>query len=530
MMRRTIFIGMLVMGLLLTGCSYIKGGGSSKKGGDHDFTISFYDRGVIPKDAGSPEDNTWSKWIIENSGVKPKYEIIPRWESLSKFNVLLASGDEPDVIQEYSGEFKEDLYRDKQIIPVDDMIEEHSTFYKELLEKYPALRTAGTKSDGKLYEFGNIKEMSPFGTLFVRKDWLDKFDLKVPETIEELNHVIQVFSEEDPNESGEDDTYGLAIWEGQIIDQMFQNVNWVLEDGKVIKDWDRLQAATEFKKNLYDNGYIYKDFLTDNNNEKQKQLFLQGKVGVVTGRINTMADYQFYKSFRDNNPEAELIPIAFPETEFGQFSPLAENPIQMTTVVTSEAENFEAIMKYIDFMSSTSTTKALLYGFEDEHYEESEDGCPVIIDEEKFENDVSWTIDYQMISAKIELGECASLKNQLDPDVPVQKEFIDILEKAEELYITPERPLPWISHREHMPLFPKELNTINSSVWDAMNEKITKAIVSGNSYSVEQAIDEAKADWMKGDGDQLEDWMEEWYEENKDDALLLDDFYEQFTN
>ncbi|GJM77404.1 hypothetical protein HMSSN036_96200 [Paenibacillus macerans] len=43
----------------------------------------------------------WTKWIHENGPVNVKFVAIPRWESQSKLNVLLASGSAPDLIFEF---------------------------------------------------------------------------------------------------------------------------------------------------------------------------------------------------------------------------------------------------------------------------------------------------------------------------------------------------------------------------------------------------------------------------------------------
>lgn len=69
---------------------------------------------------------------------------------------------------------------------------------------------------------------------------------------------------------------GNDLW----VDYIFQNTTWILQDGKWVKDWDRLKAATEFKKKLFDEGIIDKDFLTDKNGKKAQQDFVQGKTGI----------------------------------------------------------------------------------------------------------------------------------------------------------------------------------------------------------------------------------------------------------
>jgi putative aldouronate transport system substrate-binding protein len=45
---------------------------------------------------------------------------------------------------------------------------------------------------------------------WIRKDWLDKLNLKVPTTPEEMLEVAKAFTEKDPDGNGKKDTFGLA--------------------------------------------------------------------------------------------------------------------------------------------------------------------------------------------------------------------------------------------------------------------------------------------------------------------------------
>lgn len=51
----------------------------------------------------------------------------------------------------------------------------------------------------------------------------------MPKTPEELLNVAKAFAEQDPDGNGKKDTYGVALSSfGNLIDYMFQNVDWVL--------------------------------------------------------------------------------------------------------------------------------------------------------------------------------------------------------------------------------------------------------------------------------------------------------------
>ena len=47
--------------------------------------------------------------------------------------------------------------------------------------------------------------------MFWRKDWLDKLNLEVPETLEEYEKVLTAFVENDPDGNGKEDIAGMDV-------------------------------------------------------------------------------------------------------------------------------------------------------------------------------------------------------------------------------------------------------------------------------------------------------------------------------
>jgi putative aldouronate transport system substrate-binding protein len=492
------------------------------------ITASIYERGNVPPEMGTTENSMWTKWVNENGPVNVKYIPVPRNESPQKFNVLFASDDAPDVIFEYDANYRNQLYTQKQIMPLDDLIEKHSTVYKKFIKDYPIIRKAGTKSDGKMYEFGRLFFSHSYNGLFIRNDWLKKLNLKVPETTEELVKVAKAFAEQDPDGNGQKDTYGIALSSatGTSIDYMFQNVQWILENGNMIRDWERQKTAMQYKKQIYDSGITDKDYLTDNNGEKAMQDWINGKLGIIVGRTIDVDSYnKFYASLKKNQPNAEVIPIALPKSQYGQFGLTPNNPVQMTAVINAKAKDPVAVMKFIDFLSSESTGKSFRYGFEGTHYTVGSNGCPEAKDQDKYKKEISWNGDFQMLTSTFILGKCTQPAYQLNPALPIEKEFIDIINKNNEINLNPNIPFPQVTHNEHMPTLPQDLQIINTNLNKTLTGIYSKAIVSGSAYSADQAMTDAKSAWDGGQGKKLETFYADWYKNNKDKAFLTSDLY-----
>lgn len=495
------------------------------------ITSTVYDRGSVPASEGTLEDNRWTRWIQENGPVDVQFVSIPRWESQQSLNVMFASQDAPDLILEYDTAYRNQLYSQQLLQPLDELIAAHSPNYQAMLEAYPALGTAGVKDDGQIYEIARMNGLTTNHIMWIRKDWLDALELKVPETVEELFEVAVAFTEQDPDRNGQDDTFGIALSyiSGMTVDFMFGNVftrfdkqPWYPdENDELVHDWDRKQAAVAFKKRLFDAGVVDRDFLTDNNGDKAKQDFVSGKLGIWGSGM----DFGAYEALLENFPDANPIPIALPESEFGRFSPVLANPVQSVAVINVLAEDPKAVMKHIDFMLEPDTKKMFRFGEEGRHHE-VKDGCPVLIDDPALAEERSYIADFSMLFSIDADNPCEGWWNYNENNAtPAQLAFRELRYDAMELYVNKERPIPAITHSEHMPQLPEDLFINQQNGFTAVYDILTRVIVNGAGGNVEQAITEAKTAWTRANGEAIDEWYATWYRENKETAFLRDDMY-----
>jgi len=499
-----------------------------------EITMSIYDRGNIAPEEGNATKNRWVDWINENSPVKVKLVSVPRWESIQKFNTMFASGDAPDLIFEWSTSFHDQLYSQKLLLPLDDLIDKYSVEYKQVLEKYPLLRKLGTKPDGKLYGIGRLYA-TPLDTnqaLFIRADWLKKLNLDVPKTTDDFYNVIKAFAERDPDGNNKKDTFGinLSFVGGYIVDNIFGAgpPGWIVKDGSYMKNWEREAAAAAFKKRIYDDGFVDRDFLTDQNGEKAQQDFVSGKLGMLGVNFgNGSGGKTIFETLKKNDPNADVMAIPLPKSEFGQFSPSITGPMSITAVVNAKAKDPEAVMKFIDFLFKDSTGKTLKYGLEGVHYKTDENGCAQPIDNDKFQKEVGYAFDLLMASAyDANEGVCGQYISQLDPNNPLEKAYLDIVNEAYAAYLNPERPLFIDITNESMPVLDQNLQLVFTNGLETVGDIWSKAIVSGSGSTIEKALADAKSAWDKAGGKELDDFYAKWFAENKDKIVYTKDWYQ----
>ncbi|RAV06431.1 ABC transporter substrate-binding protein [Paenibacillus sp. YN15] len=159
--------------------------------------------GLQPNTARSLKDYNESLFYQElekRTGVKVSFQHPAVGTEKEQFNLLIASGKLPDVIEynftTYSGG-PEKAISDKVIIPLNDLIDKHAPNLKKYLEQNPDLKKELTTDEGNMYVFpalgvGNTDVTSG---LMIRKDWLDELGLAVPETIDEWTNVLRQFKE-----------------------------------------------------------------------------------------------------------------------------------------------------------------------------------------------------------------------------------------------------------------------------------------------------------------------------------------------
>ncbi|MBD2847800.1 extracellular solute-binding protein [Paenibacillus sp. IB182496] len=563
--KRTLVASGLVAGLssilIVAGCaSDTEGNAGSGKEGDASHTeaasnqqgaseestkargsisVAIYDRGNIPADEGTIENNRWTRYMNENGPVDVKYVAIPRFDSIAKYNTLFASSSAPDLIFEYDSNYRDQLYQQKQLLPIDDeLLKTYAPDYYDYLEQYPLMRKIGTKEDGQLYELGAVGTMLPNHVLFIRKDWLDALHLPIPQTTEELFQTAKAFAEQDPDGNGKDDTYGfsLSFVSGMMLDYMFGNVftiyekyPWYIQEDELVHDWERSAAAVSYKKRIYDEGLVDKDFLTDTKGEKAKQDWVNGKLGIY-GANGGFNDVTMYEALMNVNPDAEIVPIALPESEFGQFSPALTTPIRKTAAINASAKDPGAVLEYVNFLIQPETTTTLSFGIEGEHFERKENGCPIAINPEKRKQEMGYQGDMNMLNWRdVQNPECFGVTAYLNPDMSSLSEAAAGLAKLRvdgyALYVNKETPLPLYTMMDYMPSMPQDLQMLNTNALNAIQDIWVKAIIGGTSYTVDQAVADAKAAWDRAGGERVDDWYKQWYQENKETAILTEDIY-----
>lgn len=148
------------------------------------------------------------KLIEEKTNVTVEWDIYPHDVALERKNLLINTGDYPDVIGGwlvYGAEIVKYGSGEGIFIPLEDLFAKYAPNVMECLE-IPGIRTNMTLPDGHIYSPPYpVPEPEMIFSPWINKVWLDNLGLEMPTTIDEFYNVLVAFKEKDANRNGDSD-------------------------------------------------------------------------------------------------------------------------------------------------------------------------------------------------------------------------------------------------------------------------------------------------------------------------------------
>ncbi|TYP79232.1 extracellular solute-binding protein [Paenibacillus methanolicus] len=256
-----------IASMLLAACS--GGGGNEEKGGNQGAPEPAVAGPVkltlfAPQGKAPLEDNAYTKLVEEKFGVNIKWDLAPADALVDRRQLLLASGDYPEVFLEGKFSNADLVTYGKQgvLIPLNDLIDKHAPNIKAMMEKKPYFKEAMVAPDGNIYGIPRLNECyhcTHAQKYWINKEWLDKLGLAVPTTTDELYAALKAFKTQDPNGNGKADEIPLTgapdkyVWNG--------NIDAYLMNAFIYNDNSKYLTMTDGKVDFAANKPAWKDGL-----------------------------------------------------------------------------------------------------------------------------------------------------------------------------------------------------------------------------------------------------------------------------
>lgn len=312
------------------------------------------------------------------TGVKVEYIQPSTTNSGEQFNLMVASGELPDIIEynwnSYSGGAKMAI-SDGVIIPLNDLMDAGwAPDFTALMKQYPDDVAKEAKTDeGLFFATGMIapdRELNTTAGPIVRLDWLEELGLEKPETIDEWYEMLKAFKEkkgaEIPLSYSEQ---GISC--GFIIGAFKTNYGFYHVNNKVMYG----PVQPEFKeflttmKKWFDEGLLDRNFSTTDSTTTNANL-INGKSGAtwnaLGGGIGVLTN-----AIKEKDPKAVFGGVPYithkkGETPwFGQ----ASARFGVKSAITTQCKDPELAMKWLNFGYTEAGHMLYNFGIEGVSYE-----------------------------------------------------------------------------------------------------------------------------------------------------------------
>ena len=339
-------------------------------------------------------DNLAWNYGIEKAGINVELtEVIPA-EYQEKANLLLNSGEYPDVFWKCNYLDCNSYGMQGIFIPLEDLIREHAPNLTKRLDEYEGWDDI-TAADGHIYalpSFDGQKNcvIGTTGPQWINKGWLDNLGLAVPTNMDELYEVLKAFKEKDANGNGDPNdeipyihcggTNSTLASLSLMTDDALLNSNYSgLVDGKFVyyPVTESYKDLLAYAAKLYSEGLMHTDSLIMTSDQRQAIT----KAGDMVG--------MFHSSSPIVPDEFQLNMIALPAFNEAGY-PLNTGINANGLAITDACEDPAAVLKWMDFFYSDEGGLVSAMGLEGECYQINEDGSYTLFND-KFESRVFQT-------------------------------------------------------------------------------------------------------------------------------------------
>ena len=225
-------------------------------------------------------------------------------------------------------------------------------------------------------------------TTAIRQDWLDNLGLQVPTTIDELTEVLRAFTEDDPDQNGLNDTYGLStygmhnIYSMNYLSTIFgafgaaPGQQYLLnDDGTVTTNVisDEYKAAVSYLHDIYAAGYMDPEIFTNSNSQAYEK-FATGKMGFWPCWWSNPGSVYVKYGFLDNCPTGKITlvdPIVGPDGKSGL---IGTDPIWRVLGITSSCKNVDKVLELINWQCTPYGWYTCQCGVEGNYFEMDDAG------------------------------------------------------------------------------------------------------------------------------------------------------------
>lgn len=304
------------------------------------------------------------------------------------FQILMASGDYPDMIEywwlNYTGG-PDQAIADGVIISLNDYMKDYAPNYYNYMEgeagkeKNYSYKISALSNAGNYYGFKNLNigKYKGYAGLYVRKDLLDKWNLNVPETIDEWEHIFKTAKENGIKYPLTGAKYLFANDAADLFNTAWGVSNGFYLDGKKVKFGpfeDEYKSYIAKMREWVQKGYIDIDYITNDNITIRGQMTNGNSIasfGYIGGDLGTLLP-----AMLERDPDYDLVACPYPVMTKGDkpvFQPIQPDSSDPTLAISTQCgkdneERYKEAISWCDYLYSDEGIVLKCFGVEGDTY------------------------------------------------------------------------------------------------------------------------------------------------------------------
>lgn len=315
---------------------------------------------TFPEGETWDNENRWYKLIKDTLGIDIQYDwLVDSSQYNTKINVTIASNDIPDLMNVSRSQLTQ-LVEADMIEDLTDVFDAYALpFLKEQVETGLRPSQEMATYNGRLMAIPQYSgdPRDQVVSLYVRTDWLENLNLPEPTTFEELIQVAEAFANDDPDQNGQDDTFGLGILSatlgggsmGGFMNSFHAYPDIWIDDGSGNLVFGSVQPevkeALSQLREMYQDGVIDREFATKDYNQLKEDVVSE-KVGMFYGTVSESA--LILADQKKNNMSAKWKALPLPSIDGNKARPHANISVGGFYVVKKGYSHPEAAVKLMN--------------------------------------------------------------------------------------------------------------------------------------------------------------------------------------
>lgn len=329
---------------------------------------------VLVKSFGESEIG---KELTKKTGINVEWIHPAQGQEVDQFNLLLASGDLPDIIETGWSTFPggpEKAINDGYIMKLNEVMDKWGPNLKAKLASNGEWNKMAKTDSGSYYQFpfirGDASLMVFHGPIF-RKDMLDEVGLPVPETIDDWTKTLTAFKEMKGSTAAFSYLPGFLDLGAAISGAYGVRQGLNLQDGKVV--YGETQPA--YKDYVTQLRKWYADGLLDKNvaSIDQKTIdanIVSGKTGATVGYTGSSIG-KWMPLLKAANPKFDLVAAPYPVLKKGDKPEYGQKDLALPgngAAITKTSKNQEIAARFLDYGYTKEGEMLFNFGIEDVSY------------------------------------------------------------------------------------------------------------------------------------------------------------------